>query len=93
LALANGLFKNILSNEVLSQTGLTLKGGSGASLQQCIDGPSQGNETVLQCPVSLKNNQDKQEFLVLVFNPASVKQESGQSSFAKVKLPNRNFKA
>ena len=56
----------MLVEDVKQRTGIVLKA---ASLLSCKDGPSQGNDTVMLCPVSLDQNKQKKEFIVLAYNP------------------------
>lgn len=80
-------FNQMLVEEVKQRTGIQIKA---ASLQSCKDGPSQGNDTVLLCPVSLDQNRQKKEFIVLAYNPQMT---SRKNSFVQIKLPTKDYKA
>lgn len=43
------LFKGIIQKEVMAQTGIDI--GQGSQITQCSAGPSNGNDTVQNCPV------------------------------------------
>lgn len=77
----------MLVDDVKQRTGIELRA---SSLVSCRDGPSQGNDTVLLCPVSQEANREKKEFLVLAFNPQMVE---SKNSFAQIKLPSKEYRA
>jgi hypothetical protein len=66
LDLGNKLMKKYIHDQVMNQTGIQISGVNGTGLQQCSEGPSNGNQTVKSCPV---DKIQKSEFLVLVYNP------------------------
>lgn len=83
------LYNRIIHERVMQETGINIKGKNGTGLAECQEGTSGGNDTVLMCPISLANNQQKKEFLVLVHNPMG-----GQgATYAKVKLPSKLYQA
>jgi len=84
LTKSNSLYKKAISKKVKKQTGLNFNANS---LLFCSKGPSSGNDTSVDCPID--KNQDKKEFIVIVQNP----QLKSQKSYAKIKLPNKNYKA
>jgi len=83
LTKSNSLYKKAISKKVKKQTGLNFNANS---LLFCSKGPSSGNDTSVDCPID--KNQDKKEFIVIVQNP----QLKSQKSYAKIKLPNKNYK-
>jgi hypothetical protein len=70
-------------------TGINIRGKNGTGLAQCQEGSSGGNDTVLSCPISLANNNQRKEFLAIVHNPMG-----GQSAnLVKFKLPSKLYQA
>lgn len=81
---SNQIYRNAIAKKVKKLTGLDI---SGNSLQFCSKGPSGGNDTSVDCPID--KNKDKKEFIVAVQNP----QLKSVKSYAKIKLPSKNYKA
>ena len=80
-------FNQLIAEDVKKRTGIKLKA---SSLVSCRGGPSQGNDTVMLCPVSQDINREKKEFLVLAYNPQMAE---SKNSFAQIKLPSNEYKA
>jgi hypothetical protein len=83
------LYNRFIHERVMQETGINIKGKNGTGLSQCQEGQSGGNDTVLSCPISLANNNQKKEFLVLAHNPMG----GLSQSYAKVKLPTKLYQA
>ena len=77
----NGLYHKELANRLLQETGI-----KASKLQTCIGA---SNSTVIECPISDKDNENHQEFIVVVQNQIS--QSSKQ--FIRVNLPNNKYEA
>ena len=84
MATSNSIYKNAIARKVKKLTGFDI---SGSSLEFCLKGPSGGNDTSVDCPVD--KHKDKKEFIVAVQNP----QLKQFKSYAKIKLPSKNYKA
>jgi len=59
------------------------------NLLTCENGASAANHTVKQCPISLDKNENQTEVLVVLHFPQVI----DQKSFAKLKVPQVDFKA
>ena len=78
---SNEAYKNELERYLYKYTGIEVP----TQLYACQN----NNETVMECPIGKKENQEVSEFIVVVHNPS----HQPFKQLAKIKLPSKDYKA
>jgi hypothetical protein len=77
------LYKKELEQILTDQTGIKLN----QSIQTCTN--LSQNDTVLDCPINLKENRDLKEFIVIIHNQAN----KANKQYSRIRLPSNSYLA